>query len=344
MAQTISLSVLVLALMLNNKIINFERERIEAWLELWVRVSVVLTVFFGSLYVGPLYVLGDQVHYRRIYSGLAELTLFQGYTFYTTSIDSLEFVHFFLSWIASRILDKDVFVALANAFLAWVAFGVFVKWKASIYIAALLVITNYYLVAMYFSAERLKFGFIFMGLSFLYLGRVGFFYSFSFLALISHAQTIIVYFALFFRLLCEQFLRFSLTGRVSKYLFIVVVLLLLPTALIMGQLLSKFNSYYEGIRGANELMRVLIFFFLTLYYAKKKPEVICIFVSLIATVMLVGGERVNLLAYFAFLYYALPVNKGINFGVLFTGVYFAFGSFEYVLNIFEYGNNKPPEF
>jgi len=101
---------------------------------------VVLTVFLGSLYVGPLYVLGDQVHYRKIYSGLAELTLYQGYTFYTASIDSLEFVHFFLSWIASRILEKDVFVALANAFLAWVAFGVFVKWKASIYIAALLVV------------------------------------------------------------------------------------------------------------------------------------------------------------------------------------------------------------
>lgn len=327
-------------MILNNNI-NIER----AWADgsLVVRVLVVLTVFLGSLYVGPLYVLGDQVHYRKIYEGLADLTLLDGYAFYTSSIDSLEFVHFFLSWLASRVLDKDIFIALANAVLAWVAFGVFVKWKASIYIASVLVITNYYLVAMYFSAERLKFGFIFMGLSFIYLGRAGLFYLFSFLALISHAQTIIVYFTLLFKILCKQFLVFSLTGRVSKYVFTVFVLLLLPTALIMDQLLSKFNSYYEGVRGANELLRVLVFFFLTLFYAKKKPEVVCIFVPLIATVMLVGGDRVNLLAYFAFLYYALPVNKGFNFGVLITGIYFAFGSAEYLLNIFEYGNNKPPE-
>lgn len=328
--------------MLNNIGINIELERIEARLRLWIKVLVVLIIFIGSLYIGPLYVLGDQVHYRKIYEGLAGLPFVDGYIFYTSSIDSLEFVHFFLSWLASRIVEKDFFIAIANALLAWVAFGVFEKWKASVFVASLLVLTNYYLVAMYFSAERLKFGFIFMALSFIYLERVFLFYLFSFFALISHAQTIIVYFALFFKGLCEQFLRFSLTGRVSKFFFIILVMLLLPTALIFEQLLSKFNSYYEGIRGADELIRVFVFMSLAIYYAKDKAEAICIFLPLVVTVMLVGGDRVNLLAYFAFLYYALPVNKGFNFGVLFTGLYFAVGSYEYVLNIFEYGNNKPP--
>jgi hypothetical protein len=65
-------------------------------------------------------------------------------------------VHFLLPWLESRFLDKDLFVASANALLAWVAFGVFQKWKASVLIAVLLVFTNYYLIAMYFSAERLS--------------------------------------------------------------------------------------------------------------------------------------------------------------------------------------------
>ncbi|MCY1308533.1 hypothetical protein D9M70_585480 [compost metagenome] len=130
-------------------------------------------------------------------------------------------------------------------------------------------------------------------------------------------------------------------GKVSRVFLVVIILLLLPVSLISGQLISKFNSYYEGFRGVEELARVFAFLLLALYYAGKKTEVLLIFTPLIVTVMLVGGDRVNVLAYFVFLYYALSVRGGVNFGVLLTGLYFAAGSFEYVSNIFEYGKNKP---
>ncbi|MBD2837689.1 hypothetical protein ID144_11600 [Pseudomonas sp. JM0905a] len=306
-----------------------------------VRALVVCVVFLGSLYIGPFYVLGDQVHYRKIYDGLAGLSLFEGYLYYTSTIDSLEFVHFFLTWLASSFLEKDLFIAIANAVLAWVSLEVFQKWRASLVISAFLVLTNYYLIAMYFSAERLKFGFIFVGLSFLYVERLKLFYVFSFFALISHAQTFIVYFSLFFRSFCYQVFRVASAGKISKIFLVVMFLLLIPVSLISAQLVSKFNSYYEGFRGVEELARVLAFLLLALYYAEKKTEVLLFFIPLVATVMLVGGDRVNILAYFVFLYYALSVRGGFNFGVLLTGLYFAVGSFEYVSNIFEYGNNKP---
>lgn len=305
------------------------------------RTLVVFLVFAGSLYIGPFYVLGDQVHYRKVYENLAGLSLVDGYIYYNSALDSLEFVHFFLSWLASRFLDKDLFIAIANASLAWVAFELFQKWKASIFITALLVLTNYYLIAMYFSAERLKFGFIFLGLSFLYIDKVRCFYVFSFFSLIAHAQTLIVYFSLFFRVFSSQLNKVVLSGRISKIFLIVIVLLLVPVALMSGQLISKFNSYYDGLRGVSELARVFVFLLLTLYYAREKVEALLIFIPLVFTVMLVGGDRVNVLAYFVFLYYALPVNKGFNVGVLLTSLYFTFGSFEYVSNIFEYGKNKP---
>lgn len=312
-----------------------------ATLRACTRALVVFLVFIGSLYIGPFYVLGDQVHYRRVYENLAELSLFEGYIYYNTALDSLEFVHFFLSWLASRFLDKDFFIAIANASLAWVAFGLFQKWKASIFITVLLVLTNYYLIAMYFSAERLKFGFIFLGLSFLYIEKVRYFYAFSFLALVTHAQTLVVYFSLFFRALSSQLIKVVSSGKISKVFLIIMVLLVVPVALMSGQLISKFNSYYDGLRGVNELARIFVFLLLALYYAREKVEALLIFIPLVFTVMLVGGDRVNVLAYFVFLYYALPVNKGFNIGVLLTGVYFLFGSFEYVSNIFEYGKNKP---
>ncbi|WPC06774.1 hypothetical protein SBP02_08520 [Pseudomonas benzenivorans] len=305
------------------------------------RALVVFFVFVGSLYIGPHYVLGDQVHYRGVYENLAKLSLVDGYIYYNSALDSLEFVHFLLSWSASRFLDKDLFIAIANALLAWVAFGVFQKWKASVLIAALLVLTNYYLIAMYFSAERLKFGFVFLGLSFLYIEKVKHFYVFSFIALVTHAQTLIVYFSLFFRVLFSQLSKVVSSGKISKMFLAVMVLLLVPVALMSGQLISKFNSYYDGLRGVSELARIFVFLILALYYARKKVEVLLVFIPLVFTVILVGGDRVNVLAYFVFLYYALPVNKGFNIGVLLTGLYFAFGSFEYVSNIFEYGKNRP---
>ncbi|WP_439858868.1 hypothetical protein [Pseudomonas sp. MBLB4136] len=321
--------------------VHVDAQRLEGLLAFPVRMLVVLFVFVGSMYIGPLYVLGDQVHYRKVYEGLMGLSLVEGYIYYTESIDSLEFVHFFFSWLAGRYLDKDIFVSIANSFLAWVAFGVFRRWGASVVVSAFLVATNYYLIAMYFSAERLKFGFIFLGLSLLYAERLRLFYFFSFLALVSHAQTVIVYAAIFFRIFCGQVCRFLLTGRVSATFLVVVVLLLVPVSLVSGQLLSKFYSYYDGLRGFDELLRVFVFLLLALYYARDKFGALLVFVPLVLVVMLVGGDRVNILAYFVFLYYALPVNKGLNAGVLVTTVYFLLGSFEYVSNIFEYGSNKP---
>jgi len=45
-----------------------------------------------------------------------------------------------------------------------------------------------------------------------------------------------------------------------------------------------------------------------------------------------------LYGYFVFLYYALPVNKGINAGVLVTSAYFINASYGFMVNIFQHGN------
>lgn len=315
--------------------------KLDYGLKIFSYSCVVLIVFFGSYYVGPFYVLGDQIHYRKIYEGLSGLALRDAYVFYTGTIDSLEFVHFFLSWLASPYLEKDLFIAISNSLLAWVSLALFQRWKASLYVATFLTLTNYYLIAMYFSAERLKFGFIFAGLSFLYIDKLRSFYVFSFLALISHAQTLIIYFSIFFKFLCAQIFRVVITKRISSAFLVLALLLLIPVGLVSGQLVSKFNSYYNGFRGVEELVRVFVFFTLSVWYAKNKVEAVLVFIPLIVIVFLVGGDRVNMMAYFVFLYYALPVNRGLNVGVLLTGLYFAYGTFGYISNIFEYGSNKP---
>jgi hypothetical protein len=56
---------------------------------------------------------------------------------------------------------------------------------------------------------------------------------------------------------------------------------------------------------------------------------------------LVGGDRVNLFGYFLFLFFALPVRKGFNFGVIATLVYFGFGWAQYAFWVVNCGINRP---
>lgn len=62
------------------------------------------------------------------------------------------------------------------------------------------------------------------------------------------------------------------------------------------------------------------------------------FIPLFMAVFLFGDERINILGYFIFLYYALFVRRGLNVGVLITSVYFAYASYGHLVRIFKYGN------
>jgi len=120
-------------------------------------------------------------------------------------------------------------------------------------------------------------------------------------------------------------------------LFPIILFLIYST--LSGHLESKFQHYHE-IAGHElaDLVRIFALFILTLWYAKDKEEVVFIFIPLFVSVYLIGGDRVNMLGYFVFLYYALPVRKGFNVGILVTSSYFLFVTYDFVVKIIEYGD------
>lgn len=297
---------------------------------------VSLAVFLISLAVGPYYLGGDQLHYRRVYDELAHLGLVDGYIFYANSLDSKEFVHFFLSFVASRHIDKDIFMSVSNAILAYASMQLCRKWEASVLVAALIPLTNFYFYVMYFSAERLKFGFIFLVLALTYTHRPVRFYSLSFLAIVSHAQTTLVYLSVAFRIAAEKFLRLAQVGKFNPRFIVLVFLGALPVLLMREQFISKIGSYYE-LRSLEELYRVIVFFGLSLWYARNKIQPALIFVPIILATIFVGGDRVNMLGYFMFMYFGLSYRRGLNAGVLGLIIYFAFKSNLFVLDVIANG-------
>ena len=302
-----------------------------------IKLIAAGTVFLLSLLILPFYTGGDQAVYRQIYAALAHLSLREGLLFYSRNLASHEFVHFFLSWIASHFIGKDLFIAFSNAILAYVSTALFLKWRTSVAIVFFIILTNFYFLGFYFAAERLKFGFIFLALSMLYVEQIKRFYGFAVAALISHASIVIIYGSILFKVFTEHALRLLRTGKISKSGLLIIPLLFLPLLLVKNQIFSKFLSYYHP-RSVMELGKILIFLLLALLYAKKKSEPVILFVPLAIAVLLVGGERVNSFGYFIFLYYGLRYKGGWNFGVLATSLYFVYSSINFVVNIIQHGN------
>lgn len=305
--------------------------------DFFVKFIAAALVLLLSLLIMPLYTGGDQIHYRRVYEILPSLGLTEGFSFYAQNLSSREFLHFFLSWVASHFINKDLFIAFSNAILAYVTMSLFQKWRASIIISFLLLLTNFYFLVLYFAAERLKFGFIFLALSMIYIDQVKRIYGFAVLAVVSHTQIIIVYVSILFNFLGRKILRLLYTGKISKRALFLIPFLFFVPLLVGNQIISKFQVYY-GERGLTELARILAFLLLALWYSKKKSETFMIFIPLVIAVFLVGGDRVNLFGYFVFLYYGLQFKGGWNFGVLATSAYYVNSSIHFLVNIFQHGD------
>lgn len=301
------------------------------------RFTAAVLVFFLSLLILPFCTDGDQTQYRKVYEALPDFGLIEGFLFYGGNTGSREFVHFILSWVACRFVEKDLFIAFSNAILAYVAMSLFQKWKASIIIAFLIILTNFYFYALYFTAERLKFGFIFLALSLIYIDQIKRSYGFAFLAVISHVQVIIVYGSILFKFFIGQLLKPFRTVKVSKAVLLLIPFVFIPPLLVWNQILVKFHDYYNE-RAVVELIRILFFFLLSLWYSMNKKETFIIFVPIFIAVFLVGGERVNIFGYFVFLYYGLQIRGGWNFGVLATSSYFTYSSIGFLINVFQRGD------
>lgn len=298
----------------------------------------VSLVFLITLFISPYYVSGDQEHYRAVYSELSYLPLSDGYHYYVKSLSSYEYVHFVLAWVASRYIEKDLFIAFSNAYAAYLILINLEKMRTHLFISIFLVITNYYLFILYFSAERLKYGMIFFLLSIFYLKHQKLLLLFSSLSIISHAQFIIIYAGFALNLLLKKLFIFFKIGLLSIKILYLIALTSLIVALIFDQLYTKFIAYFEVRSSFADYWKMLVFFLLALWYCPKKSSVIFIYIPLFVAVLFFGGERVNVLGYFFFIYYALGVNRGLNLGVLATSLYFAYQSIWFLMNIIKYGD------
>lgn len=296
-------------------------------------VVAALVVLAASLALGPYYSRGDQALYRTVYEAMPRLSIEDAHRTYTSHILSLELGHFLLTWLAARVLEKDLFVAVLNGGLAGLATLVFLRWGSAPSVAVAIVVTNYYFWALYLSAERLKCAMLFVCIALLMAQRWKVFYLLSSFALLTHVQVALLYVALGTRRLA-QYVR---TGRMSLWKVLLVPLLLLPLLLLAEHITLKVGHYYVRHHEPREFARIAIFGALALWYSRDKLETFALFLPLVTAVGLVGGDRINVFGYFVFLYHGLRFGGGWNAGVLVSTAYFAVGAYGFIENVLAHG-------
>jgi len=310
--------------------------------------SLSFSVFLLSLFFAPFYYGGDQIRYLHIYNDLSGRHLFESLDIYYSDIGSKELIHYLIVWIASNLsLGKNFVMAIANSILAYLIMRLFLHWRVSIYVSVAVIFTNFYVLTLYFSAERLKFAFIFTILSLLYSYRrqTKLSFLFALTSVLAHSQQILIYASLVFSSFMLGLSALLKTGMLNLKLLLSLIIIIISALAVFyfnsDHILYKLD-YYSNNFGLEKnsltgLWKPLLFLLLTLQYTKERLRVIYIYILLLLSAVIIGPERVTMIAYLFFMFYALQYNRGLNVGVILTSFYFAVKSYYYILAILNSG-------
>lgn len=240
-------------------------------------------------------------------------------------------------------ISKLFAMSFFNLLLANIIIKNLLNWKVSKIIIITILFTNFYLFVLYFAAERLKFGFIFFFYAVYYSKSIFKRNTFILISVISHIQIGIIYFSdVFANYLSFNYTPANLNRSNNKLSFLFYIILIFCSIVYFkDQIFSKFITYSENSTDNNlfqNTWQVLFFMFSSLMYSNEKLKTFFTFLILSILASLIGPERIVMIAYFFFMYYALKYKNGYNFPILASMLYFAIKSIYFVINIIKFGN------
>ena len=303
---------------------------------------VMTTPFFFavSLFLTLPYQLGDQVFYRALYdylghSEFSEITLAQ-----LQFTGSAEPLYGILMWVGSNAgINKDIFIAFLNTFLCLAVLHLLLKRRAN-FLFIILIFSNYYLLVLLTSAERLKLSYIIFVLAAANSSRIAAAILVSFSPLL-HFQSIITIVA---RVIGYAPL-IRIKKKISRRSFLLVVLVA-PTISIgailffrrfLSDLANKFTSYI-GSGNIFETASIALLIIVATFVLSRKMESFLILSTCAVFAYAFGSGRVNMIAIMLFIYLVVREKRTGNPLVLSLMAYFSFKSIGYVLRIFSTGS------
>lgn len=306
-----------------------------------------LVFFCVTYYLSSFYVNGDQFHYKAVYDKLSELSLIDAYIYYNSALDSNELVHFFLVWLFSGYVEKDILMSFFNASLVYYVSRILFKHGGAGWVIFLVLLTSFYSWVLFLSAERLKIAMLLFMMSFWYLNngcikKAG---VATCLSILAHLQIVISYFTIVSNRFVNIFSKLVTKGVVSKYIFLFLIVVLFLAAPLSYQVVRKFDVYVNGFEFV-DLLKWLIYYLLTLSVSVQRGRISwqtlsfisLMFIPMLVTVFFIGSDRALFFAFFVFVYFAVQKKSGLNFPLFIVLVYFCYKSVFFIVSVFNYGD------
>lgn len=307
------------------------------------KIDLFFSMLFGvssfvmSLFIFPYYTGGDQFFYINFYENIKEYTFIEGLIFYKSTLGSIEPVYYIIV-VLFNFFNKTLLFSLINGLFGFCLATSLLK-RNFHPLLLFFTLLNFYLLVLFFSAERLKISLLFLLLAYLVNNSKTRTF-FLFIAVLSHVQTFILilssYFSIFLLSFKKNFIEKIMNNKFNS--IIIIGLLVVVVFYLKDHIIEKFMAYSAN-GGMTDILKPIFFMIMTLFYRKNnKFETILIFTPIIIASFFLGEERIVIFSYFIFFYFAMLVRRGFNFGMIIIMIYFSFKGFVFIENVLQYND------
>lgn len=303
----------------------------------WFRRSVLIASAVGFAafvfyrYVLDHFYLGDPLFYQRYYDALRGRDVISAIILQRNFLGSSEIIYPLIAWAGSNAaIERNTLMAIFDGLMYAVLFRTLRLYRCNPAFIALCM-TNFYIVVLATSAERLKFSYICLFIALMAAGRTRVIW--LALAPLAHFQSLITQGSIF----AAYFLA-NLSFRTKVILSLVaavgagIMLYFFSSALI-----GKFSSY-RGQGSVVDSVSGLALCGIALVILHNRYAVFAAMAPLVILTFILGSDRMNMITFTVFIYFCLNQSKTSHPIVLLILAYFSFKSIGFVDNILKFGN------
>ena len=275
--------------------------------------SLGVGLFVGVFVVlfRPLYSVGDGEAYANFYDKVMEVDFWSVLPLQVYALSSAEPLHGILSWAFSSFLQHEFYVALISALFAMTLARSLTYIGYGKLFSTTFLFTNFYLLTLYVPGERLKLAFLIflIGFNCFFAGRPRLGSLICFLALLAHVQISLFLLSAFAFLswgVASQIIR---ERRVNKSVLGGLAIFSGIIFYMSDYMFAKIGHYLEAslttsLVDITDLLKPTAFLLLSLFSGFDRRGVFAAFLPLIVASAIVSSDRVTMVAFFLFLFFA----------------------------------------
>jgi hypothetical protein len=306
-----------------------------------IPIAYVISFILLSNYVG-----GDQKAYHRFYNVLNGAGI-ENVMNIASVVSSEEPLSAHILWAGSNFgIKKNIFISSLNVIMVVSLFLLARKHHVKILMIGLL-LTNYYVVVLMTSAERLKIAYIFVILATLAAGKVRFLL--LTISPLAHFQNIILLSSLVFSSFAGHANNLIFRGIIQRRALKLYSIVLITGVSFISFMLLKFqNEYglwkkiikYISVHDSSlfDLWKLCILIIITLYVTRRRLRMFLLFLPYLVGVYFIGGERINMIAFTVVIYYLMEERRLHHPLIYMLMLYFSIKTIPFIHKIILFGD------